>query len=160
MPWGLKTVNFYVNITSPRMPTKRTETDLTIHVGEYHSFEWYWSANATMPGLDAYEALPVRDQDDFQASVIHWGAIPPGGRPVQRRINEEYEDPLIVAIKAGKHRFTAFREESGPTWIVFGHYLKEGQKRDKTGDRVVRKTVSARAEYFERVNEGTYYERG
>lgn len=48
----------------------------------------------------------------------------------------------LVAIKAGKHRFTAFREE-----------------RDKTGDRVVENTKKARDRYFERVEDGTYYER-
>ena len=70
------------------------------------------------------------------------------------------KDPLIVAIKAGKHRFTTFREESGPTWIVFGHYTKESAKRDKVGDRVIMRTVDARKRYFERVEKGTYYERG
>jgi len=90
------------------MPAKRTEANLTIHVGEYRSFEWYWAANATMPGLDAYEALSVRDQDDFLASVIHWGAIPPGGRPLQTRINEEHDDPLIVdqSRKTPVHRLS------------------------------------------------------
>ncbi|TAM74278.1 hypothetical protein EPN44_11605 [bacterium] len=141
------------------MPKKRAEIDLTIHVGERRSFEWYWAANGTMPGLDAYEALSERDQDDFLASVIHWGRIPVGSRPLQTRINEEHDNPPVVAIKAGKHRFSAFREESGSTWIVFGHYVKEGQKRDKAGDRVVRRTISARAEYFERVSKGKYYER-
>jgi hypothetical protein len=113
-----------------------------------------------MPGLNAFESLTVRDRDDFLASVEHWGQVKPGDRPAQSRINEERKNPLIVAIKAGKHRFTAFREESGPTWIVFAHYLKEGEKRDKTGDRAVERTVKARDSYFERVKKGTYYERG
>ena len=108
------------------MPKKRADADLTIHVGEHRSFEWYWAAKGTMPGLDVYEGLSVRDQDDFLASVTHWGSVPAGGKPLQTRINEEHENPPVVAIKAGKHRFTAFREESGPTWIVFGHYIKEG----------------------------------
>jgi hypothetical protein len=141
------------------MPKKRTDADLTVHVGTYRSFEWYRTPVDTMPGLDAYEDLSVRDQDDFQASVIHWGELAPGHRPLQTRINDEHDNPLIVAIKAGKHRFTAFREESGPTWIVVGHYLKEGQKREKVGDRVVQRTVAARSDYFQRVSEGTYYER-
>jgi hypothetical protein len=78
---------------------------------------------------------------------------------LQTRVNDEHDDPLIVVIKSGKHRFTAFREESGPTWILFGHYLKQGQKRDKVGDRVVQRTVAARSDYFHRVSEGNYYER-
>lgn len=56
-------------------------------------------------------------------------------------------------------RFTAFREESGPTWIVYAHYVKEGQKRDKTGGRAVEMTKKARERYFIRVKDGSYYER-
>ncbi len=142
------------------MATARTADDLTIHTGPYRSFEWFWERDDSMPALDAYESLTARDQDDFLASVEHWGAIPPGQRPAMSRVNREHTTPLIVAIKAGKQRFTAFREDSGPTWIVFGHYLKEGEKRDKTGDRVVSATVRAHERYEKRVDDGTYYDRG
>ena len=142
------------------MAKARTAVDLTIHDGAYRSFEWFWENDGSMPALDVYESLPMRDQDDFLASAEHWGGVAPGKRPAQSRINTENKDPLIVAIKAGKQRFTAFREESGPTWIVYAHYLKEGEKRDKTGDRAVAATVKARERYFEQVDEGTYYERG
>ena len=142
------------------MGKPRSGRELTIHAGIYRSFEWYWDDNDAMPGLDRYESLPQRAQDDFQASVIHWGDIPPGQRPIRSRVNDERRDPLVVAIKAGKHRFTSFREESGPTWIVFGYYAKEAEQRDKTGDRVVSRTVDARKSYFKRVKDGTYYERG
>ncbi len=112
-----------------------------------------------MPALDVFERLPSRDQDDFIASLENWGNTPPGLRPAISRVNSENTNPVIVAIKAGKQRFTAFREESGPTWIVYAHYAKEGQKRDKTGDRAVDATKKARDRYFERVKDGTYYER-
>jgi hypothetical protein len=65
-------------------------------------------------GPCAYEDLSVRDQDDFQASVMHWGELAPGHRALQTRMNDEHDDPLIVAIKS---------------------------------------------DYFQRVSEGTYYER-
>jgi hypothetical protein len=141
------------------MAKSRSAADLTIHVGRYRSFEWFWENDGSMPALDAYGALVMRDQDDFFASVEHWGGALPGSRPAQSRVNTENKDPLIVAIKAGKQRFTSFREESGATWIVYAHYLKEGEKRDKTGDRVVAATVKAREQYFKRVDDGTYYER-
>jgi len=112
-----------------------------------------------MPGLDAYDSLPASSQDDFLASVRHWGNVEPGSRPAQSRVNQEHADPLVVAIKAGKHRFTAFREESGPTWIVCKHYLKESQQRDKAGDRVVKQTIKSREFYLSTVKDGTYYER-
>lgn len=137
----------------------RSSADLSIHEGRYRSFEWFWELDGSMPGLDAYENLRARDQDDFLASVEHWGDVVPGARPAQSRVNGEHKDSLIVAVKAGKHRFTAFREQSGPTWIVYAHYLKEGQKRDKTGDRAVEATLRAQKRYFEQVTEGTYYER-
>jgi hypothetical protein len=93
------------------------------------------------------------------ASVQHWGEVETGKRAAQSRINQENDDPLIVAIKAGKHRFTAFREESGSSWIVYAHYVKEGEKRDKTGDRAIKRTIKIRTIYFEHVKSGKYYER-
>lgn len=137
----------------------RTGDELAIHDGPYRSFEWFWSHDDTMPALDIYQLLAPREQDDFLASVIHWGNIAPGQRALQSRINEESVSPLIVAIKAGKHRFTAFREERGAAWIVVGHYLKEGEKRDKTGHRAISRTLEARKFYLKRVKSGTYYER-
>ena len=142
------------------MRKPRTEADLTIHDGSYRSFEWYWAPDNSMPALDVFEALSKPVQDDFLASVEHWGGIEIGKRPAQSRVNQENEDPLIVAVKAGKHRFTSFREESGPTWIVCDYYVKEGEKRDKAGDRAVKRTIDIRKTYFESVRAGKYYERG
>jgi hypothetical protein len=113
-----------------------------------------------MPGLDAFETLTARDRDAFLASVKHWGKTPLGMTPASSRINVESTNPLIVAIKVGKQRFTAFREDSGPTWIVYTHYLKQGITRDKTGDRAVERTKRARQHYIKQVKDGTYYERG
>jgi len=112
-----------------------------------------------MPGLDAYEALQKVSQDDFLASVCHWGNIAPGSRAAKSRVNQEHENPLVVAIKAGKHRFTAFREESGATWIVCHHYLKEGEQRDKSGDRIVKRTIKDRDAYLDLLKADEYYER-
>ena len=142
------------------MGMPRRTHDLTIHGGTYRSFEWFWAEDGSMPGLDSFERLPRHAQDDFLASVEHWGDVEIGKRAAQSRVNQENDDPLIVAIKAGKHRFTAFREESGPAWIVYAHYLKEGMKRDKTGDRAVERTIKARTIYFQNVKSGKYYERG
>ena len=142
------------------MGKPRDADDLTILDGRYRAFEWFWDEDGSMPARDVFDRLQVRDQDDFIASVEHWGITPDGLKPLRSRINSENTNPLIVAIKAGKHRFTAFREESGPTWIVYAHYVKEGQQRDKTGDRAVEATRKARDRYFMRVRNGTYYERG
>ncbi len=142
------------------MAKARTAADLTILDGPYRGLEWFWDEDGSMPALDVFEGLPLRDQDDFVASIEHWGNTPAGLRPVETRINTEDTSPVIVAVKAGKHRFTAFREEIGPTWIVYAHYLKEGRTRDKTGDRAVEATKRARDRYFKRVKDGTYYERG
>jgi hypothetical protein len=138
----------------------RTEADLSIHDGAHRSFEWFWADDGTMPGLDAYEALSKTDQDDFLASIRHWGNIEPGKRAAQSRVNQEHDDPLIVAVKAGKHRFTAFREEAGPAWIICLHYVKRSERRDKPGDRTVRQTIKSHEQYARLVKNGTYYERG
>src|SRR5579875_2788217 len=128
----------------------RVAAELSIHDGPHRNFEWCWALNGTMPALDAYEKLPPESQNDFIASVRHWGTIPPGQRPARSRVNEEHSNPVVVALKAGKHRFTAFREDSGPTWIVCRHYLKEGQQRDKIGDRAVARTLICRDDYVAR----------
>jgi hypothetical protein len=141
------------------MATVRTAGDLTIHEGPCRSFEWFWADDGSMPGLDAFEGLTARDRGDFLASVKHWGKTKFGMTPAKSRINVESTDPVIVAIKVGKHRFTAFREESGSTWVVYTHYLKEGSRRDKTGDRAVESTKRARQDYMRQVEDGTYYER-
>lgn len=137
----------------------RSDADLSIHDGLYRSFEWFWAADDTMPALDAYEALQKTNQDDFLSSVRHWGNVEPGKRPAQSRVNQEHADPLIVAVKAAKHRFTAFREESGPTWIVSHHYVKKAERRDNAGDRSVKQSIKSRDDYIKRVKDGTYYER-
>ena len=142
------------------MATVRTAGDLTIHDGPFRSFEWFWEDDRSMPGLDAFEGLAARDQDDFVTSIAHWGNTPVGITPTTSRINIESTKPAIVAIKAGKQRFTAFREAAGPRWIVHAHYVKEGERRDKTGDRAIESTKGARQRYLQRVKDGTYYERG
>jgi hypothetical protein len=142
------------------MPKRRKLQDIDIHRGVHRAFEWYWAENGIMPGLDAFEKLSLSEQEDFIASLTHWGMIAPGNRPLQTRVNDENDAPKIVGVKARKHRFTAFREDSGTTWIAAFHYLKEGKKRDKTGDRAVAAAVKARRDYIDRVREGTYYERG
>jgi hypothetical protein len=137
----------------------RTEADLSIHDGRYRSFEWYWSSDDSMPGLDAYEILPQASQDEFLASIRHWGNVERGKRPAESRVNQEHAEPLIVAVKAGKHRFTSFREAAGPTWVVCHHYVKQSERRDKSGDRAVKQTIKSRNVYRALVNEGAYYER-
>jgi hypothetical protein len=142
------------------MATVRTAGDLSIHDGPFRSFEWFWGDDESMPGLDAFERLTSRDQDDFVTSVVHWGNTPVGITPTRSRINIESTNPAIVVIKAGKQRFTAFREDAGPRWIVHAHYVKEGERRDKTGNRAIESTKRARQRYLQRMKDGTYYERG
>lgn len=123
------------------------------------SLEWYWKADDTMPCLDIYEALPFVERTAFLAAAIHWCHLRSGERPLESRVAFERSRPVIVAIKAGKHRFAPFKEAQGPTWIVCGHYLKEGRNRDKTGDRIIDQAVRFRANYIEAVIKGIYYER-
>ena len=141
------------------MAMTRTADDLTIHNGIHRSFEWFWEDDDSMPALDFFESLPAIQQDDFLASVKHWGNVPKGESPLSSRVNSEHNNPLIMAIKAGNHRFTAFREESGPTWIVYATYLKQSQRRDKQGDRAIKRTIDARTWYFSKVKAAQYYER-
>ena len=66
-----------------------------------------------MPGLDVYESLSGADRDEFLAALKHWGTLPPGTLP-QRSLVTENNRPLILAVKAGKLRYPAFKNGVGP----------------------------------------------
>lgn len=147
-------VNSSVNIT--RVP--RTADDLEIYSGDVRSFEWYWDENDEMPGLDAFVAL----DDDGRAAVIasleHWGDLEMGKRVSTTRINEEHDDPKILAVKAGKYRFTMFHAGSN-VWVVCDYYLKQKQKLDKRAKAAIERTIARKQSYERRVRSGEYYER-
>jgi hypothetical protein len=92
------------------------------------------------------------------ASFKHWGSVAPGDRPLQSRVNHENARPLILAAKAGQHRFLAFCAEND-RWVVAAYYRKKTEQRGKAGDREVERTKRALASYEARVEEGVYYER-
>ena len=133
--------------------------EIWVYGGRERKFEWFWAVDRTMPGLDAFEALSEAAQDLFWSCLTHWGNIAHGARPSRSRVNTEHEEPLIVAVKAGQHRFTAFRENSGPDWILCHHYFKQSERRDRAGDRAVRRTLTSRQAYLSMRRDGTYYER-
>ena len=111
-----------------------------------------------MPGLDEFEALDDQEKAAVIATLRHWADLPHGKRASESRINEEHTDPKILAVKAGKHRFTMFHV-GGDIWVVHRHYLKGKRKLDNVGKAVIKTTVLAIADYEQRVKDGTYYER-
>lgn len=137
---------------------KRSAQDLDLYVGSHRSFEWYWDANGQMSGLDAYESLNPTARAGVLAAFEHWGTTPHGERPLQSRVNEEHAKPLILAAKAGDHRFLAFHA-GDDVWVVTGYYKKQGSKLDKIGKREVQRAIAALADYELRVMQGKYYER-
>ena len=153
---NLTYINTGVNIS--RVGATRTSDDLDIYVGSVRSFEWYWSRNDEMPALDDFETL----SDDSRAAIIatleHWGDLEIGKRVSKTRINEEHDDPKILAAKAGKHRFAMFHAGDN-VWIVCRYYEKQKQKLDKTGKSAIKLTIEDQKEYEKRVSVGEYYER-
>jgi hypothetical protein len=93
---------------APDVSRKRTSADLGTHLGQYRSFGWYSDCNDEMPGLDAYAQLTKDKRSQVLASFIHWGDVAEGDRPLRSRVNVENGRPLILAVKAGQHRFLAF----------------------------------------------------
>ncbi len=122
------------------------------------SLEWYWAADGTMPGLDAFDALDLESKAAVIATFRHWADLAHGKRASESRINDENDDPKILAAKAGKHRFTMFHA-GGEIWVVHRHYPKGKAKLDKVGKAIVKTTVVAMADYEQRVKDGKYYER-
>jgi hypothetical protein len=138
---------------------RRRANDLVIARGAWIRVEWYWKPDETMPGMDEYDALTADQSRSFMAAVSHWLDRKPGERPLRSVINEEKKNPLILAIKVGKLRFPVFGGIPGSSWIVLESYLKEGQRRDKVGDRAIARAVNAKKDYERRVAAGTYYVR-
>jgi hypothetical protein len=145
LPWG-------------RCGVSRVSDDLPVVDGAVRSVEWFWAADGTMPGLDAFETLNSEDKAAVIAALRHWADLPYGKRALESRINEENANPKILAVKAGKHRFTMFHG-SDDTWVIHRYYPKGKTKLDKVGTAVVRSTKSAIADYEQRVKDGRYYER-
>lgn len=137
----------------------RTSDDIGVVDGEVRALEWFWALDGTMPGLDDFEALEREDQAALIATFRHWADLPHGKRASESRINEEHENPKILAAKAGKHRFTMFHAGSD-VWIIHRYYPKGKKKLDKVGRAVIKTTVLAIIDYEERVKNGTYYGRG
>ncbi|MHB8357633.1 MAG: hypothetical protein ACYDDQ_13190 [Vulcanimicrobiaceae bacterium] len=140
------------------MGKRRTSADLDLHVGAVRSFEWFWSSNDEMPGLDAFESLDNDDQAAVIAVFEHWGELELGKRVSETRVNEEHADPKILAAKAGKHRFSMFHAGDN-AWVVCRYYKKQKQKLDKPGKTTIRLTIDDLSDYKKRVRAGEYYER-
>lgn len=111
-----------------------------------------------MPGLDVFETLDDEDKAAVIAAVRHWADLPYGKRALESRINEESASPKILAVKAGKHRFTMFHG-GDENWVIHRYYPKGKTKLDKVGKAVIKSTKPAIADYEKRVKDGAYYER-
>ena len=140
------------------MERQRTSGDLEVHTGAVRSFEWYWNGHGNMPGLDAFEELDKDDRAAVIATLELWGDLPNGKRVSDTRINEENDDPKILAAKAGKHRFSMFHAGDN-IWIVCRYYVKQKTKLDKLGKAAINRTIDDKKDYERRVSSGTYYER-
>lgn len=137
---------------------KRTRADLDIYVGSVRSLEWFWSATGEMPGLDAFEGLSKDEKAAVMATFEHWGDLEIGKRISETRINAENAAPKVLAVKAGKHRFSMFHAGDN-IWIVCRYYEKQKQKLDRLGKVAIRLTIVDLKDYGERVSVGEYYER-
>jgi hypothetical protein len=140
------------------MGKRRTGAALDIFVGAVRSFEWFWASNDEMPGLDAFEDLDDSGKAAVIATFEHWGELEIGKRVSETRVNEEHRDPRVLAVKAGKHRFSMFHA-GGNVWVVCRYYEKQKSKLDKAGKVAIRLTIGDQNEYAKRVRAGEYYER-
>ena len=141
------------------MSRTRKLADIYIHDGKHRNFEWYWDPSNAVPGLDAFELLDPDTQNDFAARLEMWGDLPQGTHPSKTQINVESNDPLILAVKCGKHRFPAFHAEGTNTWIITAPYLKQGRTRDKRGDSAISRTIKECQDYETRTKQNVYYQR-
>jgi len=109
-------------------------------------------------GLDNFEALEAEDQAALIATFRHWADLQHGKRADESRINEEHDEPKILAVKAGKHRFTKFHA-GNDVWIIHRYYPKGKKQLDKVGRAVIKTTILAISDYEARTKNGKYNER-
>ncbi len=113
-----------------------------------------------MPGLDAFERMTAANQDEFLSRLEVWGDLQLGDRLPPSQLNVESEDPLILAIKVGRLRYPVFHAGGTNAWIVCGPpYEKQGQKRNKRGDRAIERTRRQYQDYHRAVKGTQYYDR-
>jgi len=118
--------------------------------GEKFTIEWYYSQNGESQPLEFFKKLSPLEQQKFFYLVKRIGDF----GFISDKTKFRNEDDGIYAFKPQPNRFLSFFFEGGKI-IITNAFVKKSQKLKKQDKECA---ISARADYLERIKEGTYYE--
>lgn len=118
--------------------------------GEKFTIEWYYSQNGESQPLEFFKKLSPLEQQKFFYLVKRIGDF----GFISDKTKFRNEDDGIYAFKPQPNRFLSFFFEGGKI-IITNAFVKKSQKLKKQDKE---SAISARADYLERIKEGTYYE--
>lgn len=118
--------------------------------GEKFTIEWYYSQNGESQPLEFFKKLSPLEQQKFFFLVKRIGDF----GFISDKTKFRNEDDGIYAFKPQPNRFLSFFFEGGKI-IITNAFVKKSQKLKKQDKE---SAISARADYLERIKEGTYYE--
>lgn len=118
--------------------------------GEKFTIEWYYSQNGESQPLEFFKKLSPLEQQKFFYLVKRIGDF----GLISDKTKFRNEDDGIYAFKPQPNRFLSFFFEGGKI-IITNAFVKKSQKLKKQDKE---SAISARADYLERIKEGTYYE--
>ena len=118
--------------------------------GEKFTIEWYYSQNGESQPLEFFKKLSPLEQQKFFYLVKRIGDF----GFISDKTKFRNENDGIYAFKPQPNRFLSFFFEGGKI-IITNEFVKKSQKLKKQDKE---SAISARADYLERIKEGTYYE--
>ncbi|MBR1713638.1 MAG: type II toxin-antitoxin system RelE/ParE family toxin [Treponema sp.] len=118
--------------------------------GEKFTIEWYYSQNGESQPLEFFKKLSPLEQQKFFYLVKRIGDF----GFISDKTKFRNEDDGIYAFKPQPNRFLSFFFEGGKI-IITNAFVKKSQKLKKQDKE---SAIYARADYLERIKEGTYYE--
>lgn len=118
--------------------------------GEKFTIEWYYNKDNESQPLDFFNNLTAIEQQKFFHLMKRMGDF----GFISDKTKFRNEDDGIYAFKPQPNRFLSFFYDGGKI-IITNAFVKKSQKLKKQDKDCA---ISARADYLDRVKEGTYYE--
>jgi len=131
--------------------------DVLYYQGRLFRIEWYYTAAGDIPALDYYQSLGETDQERLDLMVKYLADNPPGTILPKTMYRVEDKARRIYAFKPRDERFFNFSAEGGRI-IITNAYHKHSQKMSRADLEHLETAAKRRADYLNRVREGTYYE--
>jgi phage-related protein len=124
--------------------------EIIAYQGACFTIEWFYDERGYSEVLDYYKQLPPRFRQKLLGLLRHMGDV---GR-ILDKTKFRHEGDQIYAFKPQPDRFLCFFFKGGKI-IITNAFAK---KADKLPKQEKQKALRYRADYEQRIKEGTYYE--